>query len=228
MEKLCKNCELKPGLKYSKYSSGDFCCVECVKSYSTKNKRNEINMKVSRTLTGRTRAIPIKKICPKCLKEFFVKKKKKNQVSCSVECSRSLDSYREKVSKLKKEICSNIDERIRLREIGRKGGFGKKGVTDRGVYYQSTFEKNVFEYLDTIGVKYIPHLSIPNSSKISDVYLNDLDLWIELDGIDREKKKKWIGKDYDYWIEKLETYKNENLNFIVIKSFEEFKEKIVP
>lgn len=227
MEKLCKNCELKPGTRYSKYSSGDFCCIECAKSYSTKNKRNEINRKVSESLTGITRAIPIKKTCPKCLKEFLVKKKKKNQVCCSVECSRTLDSYREIVSNQKKEICSNINERIRLKEIGRKGGFGKKGLTEKGIYYQSLFEKMVFEYLDEKKINYTPHKSIPNSSKISDVYLNDLDLWVELDGIDREKKKKWIGKDYDYWVEKLKIYQKENLNFVVIKSFDEFKEKIV-
>lgn len=228
MEKKCKNCELNIGVKYSEYASGDFCCRECAKSYSTKNKRNEINIKVSKSLKGKTRAVLIQKICPKCLKEFFVKKKKKNQVCCSVECSRNLDSYKNNVSERKKEICSNIDERIRLREIGRKGGFGKKGVTSKGVYYQSTFEKCVFEYLDEKNIKYIPHLLIHNSSKITDVYLSDLDLWVELDGIDREKKKKWICNDYKYWIEKLEIYKREKLNFVVVKSFEEFKNKIVP
>ena len=227
MERLCKNCESKPGVKYSKYSSGDFCSIECAKAYSTKNKRNEINLKVSKTLKGRTTALLINKICPNCSKEFFVKKKHKNQKCCSVVCSRSLDSYKENVSQFRKELCSKIDERLRLREIGRKGGFGKKGYTNRGIYYQSTFEKSVFEYLDEKNINYVPHLSIPNSSKITDVYLSDLDLWVELDGIDREKKKKWIGNDYTYWIEKLEIYKREKLNFIVVKSFEEFKNKIV-
>lgn len=227
MKKLCKNCELNEGVKYSKYASGDFCSVECTKSFSTKNKRKEINLKVSETLKGRVRTTPIKKICPKCNKEFLVKMKKKNQICCSVDCSRNLEEYKELVSKIKKEICLNIEERIRLREIGRKGGFGKKGKTNKGIYYQSTFEKEVFEYLDGKNVEYIPHKLIPNSSKISDLFLTEKNLWIELDGIDREKKKKWIGKDYDYWIEKLEIYKKENLNFVVIKSFKEFKEKIV-
>ena len=204
MENICKNCELQPGLKYSKYSSGDFCSVECSKSYSTKNKRSEINLKVSKTLTGRKYSTDIKKICPKCEKEFLVKKKNKNQVCCSVECSRNLDSYKKNISDVRKKICSNPIERERLRDIGKKGGFGKKGRTEKGIHYQSLFEKKVFEFLDEKNITYIPHKNIPNSSKISDVYLTDLDLWVELDGIDREKRKKWIGKDYDYWLDKLE------------------------
>ena len=108
------------------------------------------------------------------------------------------------------------------------GGFGNKGRTNNGVYYQSTFEKNVFEYLDEQKILYIPHKDIPNSSKISDVYLPSLNLWVELDGIDREKKKKWLGKDYEYWLDKIEIYKRENLKFVIVKKFSEFKKILAP
>ena len=47
---ICKNCGKEFLEKYSKWSNGDFCCKECARSYSTKNKRQEINEKVSKTL----------------------------------------------------------------------------------------------------------------------------------------------------------------------------------
>lgn len=48
----CKNCEINESTKYSKYSSGDFCSKECAKSFSTKEKRKEINKIVSEKLKG--------------------------------------------------------------------------------------------------------------------------------------------------------------------------------
>ena len=35
--------------------------------------------------------------------------------------------------------------------------------------------------------------------------------------------KKWIGKDYEYWLEKIKIYKENNLNLIIVKNIEEFK-----
>ncbi len=49
----CKTCIEKDVIKYSKWSSGDFCSKECARAYSTKNKRQEINKKVSKTLINR-------------------------------------------------------------------------------------------------------------------------------------------------------------------------------
>lgn len=39
----CKNCEQKDAIKYSKYSSGEFCSKGCAKAFSTKNKREDVN-----------------------------------------------------------------------------------------------------------------------------------------------------------------------------------------
>lgn len=41
--------------------------------------------------------------------------------------------------------------------------------------------------------------------------------------INREKKKKYLGKDYEYWLDKIQQYKDKNLNFIIFYNFEEFK-----
>lgn len=46
----CKNCNEKEAVKYSKYSTGEFCSRECARAYSTKEKRKEINKKVSEKL----------------------------------------------------------------------------------------------------------------------------------------------------------------------------------
>jgi hypothetical protein len=46
---ICENCKSEHD---GKYSSGRFCCVKCARSFSTKNKRKEINLKVSKKLKG--------------------------------------------------------------------------------------------------------------------------------------------------------------------------------
>ena len=50
----CKYCEIKEAVKYSKYSSGEFCSKKCANGFSTKAKRSEINEAVSKKLSGRT------------------------------------------------------------------------------------------------------------------------------------------------------------------------------
>ena len=222
--KKCLNCE-KLAFKYSKYSNGNFCNRECAASYSTKKKRLEINKKVSKKLTGQSKGgILIEKKCLYCGNDFVVKYKHRNQVYCTITCRNNCSVYKQKLSENQTKRCENLAERIRLREIGRKGGFGKKGYTESGLYFQSSFERRVFEVLEEKEINFEPHKMLPNSSKISDLYLIDFDVWVELDGIDREKKKKWIGKDYDYWLEKLRIYEENKLLLKVFKRFEEFEE----
>jgi very-short-patch-repair endonuclease len=50
---LCKNCEKKEAVKYSKYTIGEFCSRECARSYTTKFNRIQINLKVSNTLKNK-------------------------------------------------------------------------------------------------------------------------------------------------------------------------------
>jgi hypothetical protein len=47
---FCENCNKKHN---SEYGSGRFCSAKCARGFSTKNKRAEINKKVSKTLSGR-------------------------------------------------------------------------------------------------------------------------------------------------------------------------------
>ena len=139
----CKCCKEKQAVKYSKYSTGDFCSRECARRYSTLAKREEINKKVSETLTGTGNGNVIK-TCKHCSSTFEVEWKRRAQEFCSQACSKSHPMSEEtkmKISRIVKKRCESLDERKRLRDIGRKGGFGKKGYTEGGTRYESSLEK---------------------------------------------------------------------------------------
>ena len=221
--KLCENCNNEhDGL----FGSGRFCSKKCSRAFSTKNKRKEINEKVSKKLKGSGQD-DIKIICKFCKNIFIVHWNRRNQRCCSIKCSASYrcsdPEYIINLSNSLKVVCSSLESRQRLRDIGRKGGFGSRGNTKKGIHYQSNFEKNCFEWLEENKIQFIAHKNIPNSSKVSDIYLIEKDLWIELDGINREKKKKWLGNDYLYWLEKLKIYERENLNYKIFYKIEELK-----
>jgi hypothetical protein len=231
--KICPKCQLEHE------KSGTFCSRKCAnsrvwtaadkqkKSLSLKNSskfqqvldhlkiigdKGRVTMK-TRGYVERHKSINplIPKTCPICSQDFTSRKKSKKY--CSLGCV-----------KIGNKLRNNTPEaKIRLREIGRMGGFGKKGYTKNGTYYQSSIEKLCFEYLEDNNIIFEAHKPIPHSSKISDVYLPEKDLWVEIDGIDRDKKQKWLEQEYRFWLDKLDVYASNNLNFVVIKSFDEFK-----
>jgi len=218
----CENC----GKEHEgSYGSGRFCSPKCARGFSTLARREEINIKVKKTLTKD----PYKKTCLECNTEF--KTKRKHQIFCSPECARTYKfkdpKFIEKMSNSLKITYQDQEKRKRLRDIGRIGGFGKKGFTNGGIRYESLLEKYCFEYLEEENIIFEPHKNIPNSSKKSDIYLVKQNLWIEIDGINREKRKKWLGNDYVYWLEKLEIYKREKLNYKIVYNLEELKDATV-
>jgi arsenate reductase-like glutaredoxin family protein len=219
-----KNCENCGKENKENYGSGRFCSDKCARGFSTKNKRTDINKRVSKALTKE----PYRFICLECHQEFRTKKKK--QIFCSSKCA---DQYKFKnplflknLSIALSEVYKDPQKRERLKQIGRKGGFGKKGFTNQGTRYESQFEKECFEWLEENKIPFEAHKSIPNSSKVSDIYLAERNLWIELDGINREKRKKWLKKDYQYWLEKLEIYKNNNLIYEIVYNLKEFQQLV--
>jgi ribosomal protein L24E len=218
---ICENCENEHS---GEYGSGRFCSSKCARGFSTKKKRKEINEKVSKTLTKNNDVLLV---CENCNGEFTVRYNKRHQKTCSTKCSSELrwkdDEYRDNITNKIIERCSSLEERKRLRDIGRKGGFGKKGYTKGGIRYESTIECQCFEYLENNNILFETHKNIPNSSKVSDVYLPNKELWVEIDGINREKRKKWLGKDYQYWLDKIKHYKKEGLSYVIIYSVDELK-----
>lgn len=221
----CKNCNKKEAVKFSKYASGEFCSVKCTKAFSTKGKRKEIGAKIREKLKG-TGNGDVTLVCKTCKKAFDVEYRRRYRKYCSNKCryEREVsDETRQKLSKARKKVCESLDERMRLRDIGRKGGFGKKGYTEGGTRYESSLEKKCYEWLEKRKVQFEPHKQIPSSSKVSDVYFKKENVWVELDGIDREKRKEWLGKQYKYWRAKIDLYESLELKYEVIKSFDEFK-----
>lgn len=243
---LCKNCNNKDAIKYSKYSNGEFCCKTCACSYSTKEKKTEINkiksdkMKLKWKFDSDYKEKQKLYIHPKytterkliqseIIKAFWDSHpEQKRKYSIRRLGAKATIETKHKLSIIMKNRCSDIDERHRLREIGRLGGFGKKGFTKNKNRYESILEKECIEYIEDKNINFIPHKIIPNSSKVCDIYLSDVDLYIELDGINREKKKKYksFEKNYYYWYEKLRIYEKNNINYIIFLSKEEFIEFI--
>ena len=218
---ICEKCNSNHN---GEYGSGRFCSQKCSRSYSTSLNRILINEKIGSAIKGSGNPPAIKN-CTYCGNEFIASRKRKDQKSCSMSCSMKSNwenpEYKKNITEKNKARCIDINERNRMRDIGRKGGFGKKGTTERGTRYDSNLEKICFEYLESKNIKFEAHKNIPNSSKISDVYLIDQDIWIELDGINREKRKDWLGKDYEYWLEKINIYKRESLDMRIAYNLED-------
>lgn len=82
----CKNCKQQEAIKYSKYSTGEFCSRECSRSFSTKDKRLEINKKISTIQTGKGKG-DVKKECLFCKNKFIIEWRKRKQIYCSISCS---------------------------------------------------------------------------------------------------------------------------------------------
>lgn len=208
---LCKNCSTKT-------NNPTFCSRSCSVSFNNKNRKHtqETKDKIGKAILKRKMII-----CPTCNKEFM--QKRTSSVFCSRTCASNSEIIRNKLQIAAKRRVSAPEEKKRLRDIGRFGGFGKKGYTKFGTRYDSILEEKCFELLEELNIPFIPHKNIPNSSKVSDIYLIDEDIYIELDGINREKKNKWLEREYKYWLDKLAIYKNNNLHYKIFYTFQEFK-----
>ena len=79
----CENCEIEYEIKFG---SGRFCSLKCARGFSTKEKRKEINEKVSIKLSsplfpkGRKNYERFLKICEVCKIEYETKNFRKNVV----------------------------------------------------------------------------------------------------------------------------------------------------
>lgn len=85
----CENCFTEHD---GTYGSGRFCSATCARGFSTKEKRNEINKKVSKTLTKPK----YKLICVICTTSFEAKNQDKKTCSrsCSVKLKHKMGNYK--------------------------------------------------------------------------------------------------------------------------------------
>lgn len=216
----CEYCQVE---MKANYGSGRFCNVKCAKSFSTSKNRTEISEKVSATLKK-----PMHQInCLTCGALVIGKRKKIKY--CDRKCSANDPKIKmqrnENLSKtLKEKFSTDVNARDRMRKIGRKGGFGTRCETDSGISCDSMFEKKAFEILEEYKLEFIPHKILPASSRISDAYLPSLNIWLEFDGINREKC--YTDKSSPRWLQwegKLNEYKNKQLNVKVFVSHNEIE-----
>lgn len=78
---ICKNCGVNEGVKYGKYTTGEFCCYRCSKAFSTKDKRKDINAKLSIQAKKRYVSITNKRKCVSC-GDITINKKSKYCKDC--------------------------------------------------------------------------------------------------------------------------------------------------
>ncbi len=140
----CKNCNQKDAIKYSKYTSGEYCSKECSRAYSTKSKRSEINRKVSETLSGNGHGA-LKKECSTCRCKFEVEWRKREQKFCSTICQiKGRKSRINLVVKiLKKCPCCEVDFEV---ENKKDRTFCSRSCSVKFRYRDSEFKEKLREY----------------------------------------------------------------------------------
>lgn len=214
-----------------KKSERNFCSRKCSNQFNASCLSDETKTKIKNSVNifyiNNSRSLLLKKFnCPICSNVFH--KTSSKQKTCSRKCSSILrwrnPVYRKNMTLQIKKRSSTIEARERLRDIGQKFGFGESGFTSSGTRYDSALEKKCFSMLEDLNIPFEAHKNIPNSSKVSDIYLPFLDLWIELDGMKRVKRRKHLREeDWNRWLEKMKLYKNTNLKFKVFLNFEDFE-----
>lgn len=122
----CENCS---SLIFEKYGSGRFCSKKCAKAFSTKNRRQEINDKVSKKLKN-----PTLVTCKYCREIFQTNRRK-------VFCNRSCQA---------KYVWLNNETRAQLTELSRNRAIKRHNEGDPTIGWisrkklQPSFPESVF------------------------------------------------------------------------------------
>jgi very-short-patch-repair endonuclease len=178
--KSCENCSLEHD---GTYGSGRFCCSKCARSFSTKNKRNEINRKVSKSLAGRGHG-KIKLICENCKNQFEVNWSKRNQKTCSCSCSSSLKWENEEY-KTKMSIISSNNAYERHKNDDKTFGWKTRKKLE-----PSYPEKVTMRVLDSLNIQY--EYEMPLERYYVDFAIHDRKIAIEIDGKQHDKPERII------------------------------------
>ncbi len=227
----CENCEKE---HEGSYGSGRFCCCKCARGFATKNKRKEINEKVSQKLKGDVRCAwnknkklikRIKKQCQYCTNIFEVRITE-NQKFCSKECARLHLFQNTNWSKIQKDSYSNG-----RKQVGGRTKWYTVQTSNGSIRVQGTYEKRACSILD----KWKESKKIKDWEYTNDRYQytwkdgtehtylldfkvieNDDTFWyLETKGFIRENdERKWeaikaLGHDLRVWfLEEIENFEN--------------------
>jgi hypothetical protein len=138
-----KKCESCDEVHDSKYGSGRFCSPVCARSYSTRDKRIEINEKVKLKLQGLPRK---SKICISCSNEFIPKIRRPRK-TCSLECLKNimrLHSGHDKVD------WSEVNKKAYKEGKNFISGGTTKWIQYKDIKVQGTYEYKMCEILDSM------------------------------------------------------------------------------
>lgn len=210
---ICENCNKEHD---GSYGSGRFCEIKCSRSFSTKNKRIEINRKVSKKLRsnipwnkGKIISKTIEKKCPVCKKSFFVYKNRIKQLCCSKKC------------RLIGMKLNDIYNKNNYNWGGyRKGSGRSKGSYYNNSYFDSFLEIEIAKYLEKNNIKWIRNTKrfyyTWNNNKhyyVPDFYLPDYKLYLEVKGYWYKDKKERT----------LKAVKDNNINWILLMQKNEWE-----
>jgi hypothetical protein len=155
MEKeiICENCNSE---HTGNYGSGRFCSQKCSRSYSTKDKRDSINEKLSRTFRNNLRSgiktgfiNPVDNVsreCPICKNVFEVKPSSRKK-TCSNSCA-SKKSWRDGAFKKVNWSKVNLDSYSSGKNY--IGGGLTKWIQYKDIKVQGTYEYRACEILDAM------------------------------------------------------------------------------
>lgn len=218
--KKCENCGIK---HLEEYGSGRFCSIRCARGFSTKNKRSEINEKVSKKLT---KYGDITLVCKNCSLEFIVNYRKKNQKYCSKLCLNEYQKGKKKNGNYSKN-----------------GGFRENGGRTKLIEYENWLgekmklnieEIEVAKILDSLKLKwkrnwtYFKYLDQNYKEKrfYPDFYIKNFDLFVEYKGWLTEKMRHKIKKSKEMNEFNLlvvvgddKRFQNDGLNINFLKEF---------
>ncbi len=147
--RTCENCKVQYD---GSYGSGRFCTSKCARGFSTKNKRNEINEKISKTLTGKGNG-PVDLTCSYCNKPFTISWRKRHQKYCSRSCSGKdlpIES-RIRISNKMKVINSGENNPMfgkSPKNVKRIKVYSEKHLGDKEFYVRSSYEVSYVELLN--------------------------------------------------------------------------------
>lgn len=210
IEKTIFICEYCGNKFYGKLNNTNrFCCKKCARGFSTKEKRKEINEKVSKKLKIKARPKIIKK-CAFCNKEFIVKWSKRNQQCCSNLCAVTFWANKPE----QKEMFSR---RMKKRH---EAGDLSIGWQTRKKMNMTTLEKIAYDILIEKNIKFEREYKV--GKWFIDFAIIDVKAAIEMDGRqhnDEKRKNSDIIKD-NY-------LKNKGWKIIRIKYYENKEQRIL-
>ena len=181
---------------------------KAIKSSRTKEYKQKVSEIIKKSFNKPNSIFQSEEFSKKCSKnttelwkdENFKKKQKVSRLKSwdNKERRKNLSDKMKKIWKNSEHQEKVMKGRLNyVNETGIQPCFGKIGTTKKGTFYESTLEKEVFEFLENNNILFEPHVIIPNSYKICDLITNDI--WIEIDGMSRHKvedtsKFGWNGK----------------------------------